>query len=96
VEGSGVWFQSGKTHYLAGWPDGTLLLEIFGTLAAECGLQVRSLPQGLRLRRHGNIQFAFNYAPGEADISGLIPDGASLLLGELCLPPAGVAAWTVA
>jgi hypothetical protein len=48
------------------------------------------------VRRHGNVQFAFNYSPGEADISALVPHGAELLLGEPKLPPAGVAAWTVA
>jgi hypothetical protein len=28
-------------------------------------------------------------------MAGLIPEGASLLLGDLKLPPAGVAAWTI-
>jgi hypothetical protein len=48
------------------------------------------------MRRLGNLQFAFNYAPLDADISGLVPSDAALLLGELTLPPAGVAAWEVA
>jgi beta-galactosidase len=71
------------------------MLEILGTLAAERGLPVRSLPQGLRLRRHGKVQFAFNHGPHDADMAGLIPEGASLLLSDLKLPPAGVAAWTI-
>jgi beta-galactosidase len=96
VEGRGVWFQSGRFHYLAGWPDRVLMLDILGRLAAECGLPVRSVPEGLRLRRHGNVQFAFNYAPTVTDISGLMPEGASLLLGDRSLPTAGVAAWAVA
>jgi beta-galactosidase len=96
VEGRGVWFQSGRFHYLAGWPDRVLMLDILGRLAAECGLPVRSVPEGLRLRRHGNVQFAFNYAPTVTDISGLMPEGASLLLGDWSLPTAGVAAWAVA
>jgi beta-galactosidase len=96
VEGRGIWFQSDRFNYLAGVPEPDLLLEILSVLAAERGLPVRTLPQGLRLRRHGNAEFAFNYAPSEADISGLIPDGASLLLGNRKLPPAGVAAWTIA
>jgi beta-galactosidase len=95
VEGKGIWFQSGRINYLAGWPDPALMLEILGTLAAERGLPVRSLPQGLRLRRHGKVQFAFNYGPHDADMAGLIPEGASLLLSDLKLPPAGVAAWTI-
>jgi beta-galactosidase len=96
TEGKGVWFQSGRFHYLAGWPDEALLLEIMSALAAEGGLPVDRVPDGLRLRRHGDVQFAFNYAPTETDITGLVPGGTSLLLGGLKLPPAGVAAWTVA
>jgi beta-galactosidase len=96
VEGRGVWFQSDRFHYLAGWPDDALMLEILGTLARGSRLAVRPLPQGLRLRRHGDVEFAFNYAPGETDLSPLVPEGASLLLGALKLAPAGVAAWQVA
>jgi beta-galactosidase len=96
VQGRGVWFQCGTAHYLAGWADPALLLEILRTLAAECGLPVRSLPQGLRMRRLGNLQFAFNYAPVDADISGLVPSDTALLLGDLKLPAAGVAAWEIA
>jgi beta-galactosidase len=85
-----------RLHYIAGWPDPVLLLEILSALAEECGLPVRRIPKGLRLRRHGNVQFAFNYAPTEAEISELVPSDASLMLGGLKLPPAGVAAWSLA
>jgi beta-galactosidase len=91
--GRGVWYASDRFHYLAGWPDRALIHAILAALAAECGLAVRSLPKGLRLRRHGNVQFAFNYAPSEADIAHLVPEGVSLMLGSLKLPPAGVAVW---
>jgi beta-galactosidase len=96
VAGKGIWFQSGRAHYLAGWPDASLMLEILATLVAECGLSVRPLPQGVRLRRHGQVEFAFNYGPRDADMAGLIREGAPLLLGDLKLPPAGVAAWAIA
>jgi beta-galactosidase len=95
VGGRGLWYQSDHVHYLAGWPDAALLLEIVGTLAAECGLPVRPLPEGLRLRRHGDVQFAFNYAPHEVDLADLVPESATLLLGNRKLPAAGVAAWPV-
>jgi beta-galactosidase len=95
ISGKGVWYQSGDAHYLAAWPDPELMLEILGQLAAECGLPVTKLPEGVRLRRRGDVQLAVHYGPGETDIAGLVPDGASLLLGGLKLPPAGVAAWTI-
>jgi hypothetical protein len=47
------------------------------------------------LRRNGSVEFAFNYSPVEADIAGLVPTGASLLLGDTKLAPAGVAAWEI-
>jgi beta-galactosidase len=94
--GRGLWYGSDRLHYLAGWPDPALMLEILAPLARECGLPVRALQPGLRLRRHGDIQFAFNYAPEEANIAALVPEGASMLLGALQLPPAGVAAWRAA
>jgi hypothetical protein len=50
----------------------------------------------VRLRRHGQVEFAFNYGPRDADMAGLIREGAPLLLGDLKLPPAGVAAWAIA
>jgi len=93
--GVGIWFQSRRVHYLGGWPDGVLMLDILREVAGDCGLAVRTLPEGVRLRRHGKVQFAFNYAPTTSDICGLVPDGAALLLGELELPPAGVAAWLI-
>jgi hypothetical protein len=50
----------------------------------------------VRLRRQGEVEFAFNYGPGEADIGDVVPEGAALLIGDRKLPPAGVAAWTSA
>jgi beta-galactosidase len=92
--GRGIWFQSNRVHYLAGWPDRTLMSEIIGTVAAESGLSLRRPPDGVRLRQHGGVAFTFNYGPSEADIGDLVPEGASLLIGDRKLAPAGVTAWT--
>jgi beta-galactosidase len=91
--GRGIWYQADRLHYLSAWPDSALMLDILALLASECGLPVRALPKGLRLRRHGQFQFAFNYAPIDVEIAHLVPKGTSLVLGSLFLPPAGVAAW---
>jgi beta-galactosidase len=71
------------------------MIGLLASLAEECGLAVRQLPEGVRMRRHGGVEFAFNYAPDERDIAPLVPRGESLLLGGLVLPPAGVAAWRI-
>jgi hypothetical protein len=63
-------------------------------VAAERGLSLRRPPDGVRLRQHGGVAFAFNYGPSEADIGALVPEGASLLIGDRKLAPAGVTAWT--
>jgi beta-galactosidase len=93
--GKGIWFRSGRIDYLAGWPDPVLMIEMLKAIAAECALPVRTPAEGVRLRRNGSVEFAFNYSPVEADIAGLVPTGASLLLGDTKLAPAGVAAWEI-
>jgi beta-galactosidase len=89
----GWWFRSGSFDYLAGWPDREALDHLLATLATEAGLDIRRTPAGLRLRRRGDVQFAFNYDADPVDLSSLLPEGSSLLLGTRELEPAGVAAW---
>jgi beta-galactosidase len=50
------------------------------------------MPEGLRLRRTGNLVFAFNYGTAPADL----PESAikTFLLGAARLAPAGVAVGT--
>ncbi|VVT23048.1 beta-galactosidase [Hoeflea sp. EC-HK425] len=80
----------GNCHYLGGWPDADLLLEILQGLSANAGLSVRELPDEVRLRRHGHHVFAFNYGATPFDLTDL---GWSRepLLGSRRLEPSGVA-----
>jgi beta-galactosidase len=90
-DGGGAWFREGKVHYLAAWPDAGLLDHILETLAAESGLTLQRMPEGVRLQKRGGVTFAINYAaePREAPA----PDGATFVVGGRTLPAAGVAAW---
>ena len=90
-DGHGVLFKSGRYAYLAGWPDDTLLDRVMTEAARAAGLAVERLPEGLRLRRRGDLTFAFNYGPDEAVAPA--PPGAVFVLGERRLRRTEVAAW---
>jgi beta-galactosidase len=92
-DGRGIVYRHQSMRYLAGWPDDALLGRVLGLMAAEAGLATATLPPGVRLRRAGDLCFAFNHGRDPADISGLAPP--SLIIGTHLLPPAGVAAWRV-
>jgi len=62
-------------------------------MAGEGGISVRSLPEGIRTRRHGNVRFVFNHCAETRSVAALVPGTDDLLMGARELPPAGVAAW---
>jgi beta-galactosidase len=64
--------------YLAGWPDTALWDEIVAFGASRAGLQTTRLPEGLRLRQCGNVQFALNYG------------AETVVWNGVKIPPAGV------
>lgn len=80
----------GRRRYLGGWPDQGLLYDIIMRLAGRAGLATRELRDGVRLRRHGDHLYAFNYGATAFDLSTLGWTGTPLM-GELVLEPSGVA-----
>lgn len=91
ADGGVAWVSSELWHYLATWPETALLDHVIATVALEAGLAVQPLEEGVRLRRRGNVCFAFNFAPEERRTPA--PADAAYILGGASLPPAGVAAW---
>ncbi|MCO5731415.1 beta-galactosidase [Rhizobium sp. SSA_523] len=75
--------------YLACWPDEMLLQAVMSLLAKEAGLSVMPVPEHVRLRRRGDLIFAFNYGPGD----WTLPQGVEPILGERVLKPQAVALW---
>jgi len=57
--------------------------------AARAGLDTLPLPEGVRIRRRGDLTFAFNYG-GEVWKG---PKGASYLLGGRKVGPQSLAVW---
>lgn len=90
-DGKGAVWQSGNRHYLAFWPTKEFLTNYLGKLAQAAGIQTQALPEGLRLRRRGNLTFAFNYTADPRPLN--VPEGAELVLGNRVLEPYGVAVW---
>ena len=91
ADGRGVVFAPKKVRYLAAWPDRVLLTRLVRRLAAEAGLATTHLPEGVRLRRAGDLAFAFNYAAAPRPLPSNM--GGELIIGETELAPAGVAVW---
>jgi beta-galactosidase len=93
AEGGPAWVSKESWHYLATWPETALLDHVVATVALEAGLPVQALEEGVRVRRRGDVRFAFNFAPDSRRTPA--PAGVSYLLGGPELPPAGVAAWRI-
>lgn len=90
-DGRGAAFRSGRFSYLAFWPSPEFLASWLEEEAREAGLEVTSLPPGLRLRRRGPLTFAFNSAAHPQPAPA--PSGARFVLGGAEVPPFGVSAW---
>ena len=90
-EGGGAVYQSGDWHYLAFWPDDDFLLDYIEALLNARDIETVRLPEPLRLRRLGNLTFAFNSGP--ATLEAPAPAGADYLLGGKDIPPRDVAVW---
>ena len=76
-------------HYLACWADEKLLHATVLLLCKKAKLKTQKLPPHIRLRKRGNLVFAFNYGTKNWPL----PAKAKLLLGNKVLAPQSVAAW---
>jgi beta-galactosidase len=89
-DGDPALVRAGRWSYLACWPDAPLLANVLRAIAARAGLGVESLPEGVRLRRRGDLTFAFNYG----DEIYVAPAPASrFVLGGRGVGPSEVAIW---
>lgn len=89
-DGRGVWFSHNRVDYLAAQGDAALLLHVLGHACSAAGIDTTVLPGGLRLRRRGTLQFAFNYGP---DVATVAQHADEFLLGRRELHPGEVAVW---
>jgi len=89
-DGSPALLRAGRFTYLGGWGDASLLGGMISSVAARIALPLMTLPENVRVRRRGNLNFAFNYG---SDAYEVPLEAERIVVGTKVLPPSGVAAW---
>jgi beta-galactosidase len=79
----------GRYHYLGLWPDAAALSSLMSCVARKAGLAIVALPEGVRLRRRGDLIFAFNYGVEPWPV----PFVAGPILGDAVVAPRSYAVW---
>jgi len=82
--------RAGRYFYLAGWPDAELLGNVLKALANRANLPIAAVSDGVRLRRRGDLTFAFNYGERVYKAPASAKD---FLLGGYEVGPGEVAIW---
>ncbi len=95
-DGEGAVFRNGQVTYIACWPDCTTLTHALAGAFDAAGLVRADVPEAVRIRRTGDLTFAFNYGENiDLQAAGLIPEGARIVSGSVRPGPAGVTVWTI-
>jgi beta-galactosidase len=90
-DGAAAMLRSGRTTYLATLTDDAFLTTLIGDLCTEAGIATMSLAPTMRLRRRGELTYAFNFADQAA--AAPAPANASYVIGGSEIPAYGVAVW---
>ncbi|WP_367276237.1 beta-galactosidase [uncultured Erythrobacter sp.] len=93
-DGRGVVFVNGNLRYCAVWPDRSLLDLLVERIAGKVGLDLLTLPEGIRIRRSASHLFAFNYSAHAVDVSGF--GLGEPVVGSAQMAPAATSIWTIA
>ncbi|TDN61483.1 beta-galactosidase [Paraburkholderia sp. BL10I2N1] len=80
-----------RVRYAGAWFDRALHRALLEGAARDAGIEIATLPDGIRLRRRGNVTFAFNFGPDTS--SAPAPANARFVLGGRELRTADVCAW---
>ncbi len=90
-DGAAAAVRCGRSIYLATQTDDAFLTALFVDLCAENAIAITPLPPTLRLRRRGDLVFAFNLADHPA--SAPAPANAAFVIGGATIEPFGVSVW---
>ena len=89
ADGGGALWEHGRALYLACWPDQPLLGDVMRlVLGDRAGLTLHELPDGIRLRRRGDLAFAFNYGDEDWQAPTI-----GTVLGDPLVRPQDLAVW---
>ena len=89
ADGTPAFIGNGNFFYLACWPDSGALAGVMRLICRKAGLSTIELPEGVRLRRRGDLIFAFNYG----ETSWPAPFGAEPLIGGASVAPRSFSVW---
>ena len=89
--GKGICYRNGNVRYLAACVDTPLLKTVFGRMAIEAGLTAITMHEDIRIRRNGNLVYAFNY--GTQPQPAPLIENAKLLVGTDQIAAADVGIW---
>ena len=90
-DGAPAAVRAGRSIYLATLTDDAFLTNLLVDLCSEADVQIIPLPPTLRLRRRGELTFAFNLDSVSARAPA--PAGAEFVIGGSDIEPYGVAVW---
>jgi beta-galactosidase len=82
---------AGRVRMASACFDAALQKAVLARCLRDAGIDTLMLPEGGRLRRLGDVRFAFNY--GDTAWRVPAPEGAQFVLGSREVGPADVAAW---
>lgn len=91
-DGKAAVIADGRFIYLATLTDQQFLKEFFASRCIGLGIPVINWGEDIRIRRRGNLVFAFNYSEQTRKLT--LPENTRFLLGEINLKPRDVAVWT--
>lgn len=90
-DGGAAIIRAGRALYVASLTDRDFLTDLFDALCAEAGVATQRLARDVRVRRRGDLVFAFNY--GEASTPAPAPEGARFVLGGATIGPRDAVVW---
>jgi beta-galactosidase len=90
-DGAPAAVRSGKALYLATLTDDAFLAACFSDLCGEAGIATQILPDTLRIKRRGNLTFAFNFA--DAPVQAPVEGDVQYVIGGAEIPAFGVSVW---
>ncbi|MBI1393867.1 MAG: beta-galactosidase [Alphaproteobacteria bacterium] len=94
ADGVGLLYEHGRVHYLAGAPEPAFLASLIGRLVSKAGLRTVELPEDVRVRRSGELTFAFNYGPNDVTLPAeLFAHDPEFISGGQTLSPASFSIW---
>ena len=89
ADGGPALVAEGRRHYLGFWPNAAALSSLMGWVANKAGLSTIALPEGVRLRRRGDLIFAFNYGLD----AWSAPFASAPILGDAAVAPRSYSVW---